>query len=115
MTTIKNVKTIQKKSRSHTVTPTGPSTFAVTSGASGNQYRVHINGSSGSCSCEWAKYRPAGDGRCGCSHVVAVFDYLATEAGRKVSAWNSQEEAQRQHRPRFSIGDGVILTSRRTF
>lgn len=113
MPTITNPKTIQKKSRTHLVTPTGPNTYAVTSGASGNTYNVHITPSGGTCSCKWAQYRPNGDHHSGCSHVIATFDYIAQTNNRTVSAWSSREQAQRQHRPNFSIGDGVTLTLRK--
>lgn len=114
MPTITNVKSIQKKSRSHVVTPTGPNTYTVTSGASGNSYNVHVTPSGGSCSCKWAQYRPSGDHRSGCSHVIAVFDYIAQQTdNRTVSAWSNREQAQRQHRSNFAIGDGVTLTLRK--
>ncbi len=121
MPTIASPKAIQKKSRTHLVTPTGPNSYTVTSGASGNTYNVHVTPSTGSgrgpsggtCSCKWAQYRPTGDHRSGCSHVVAVFDYIAQNDNRTVSAWSSREQAQRQHRPNFSIGDGVTLTLRK--
>jgi hypothetical protein len=110
--TIKNVKAIQSKSRTHEVTEIGPDAYSVKSGASGKSYNVHITAHGGSCSCDWGSFRPRGDTRSGCSHVTAVYNHIAAESGRKVSAWGSKEDAQRQHKPTLSIGDGVTLTAR---
>jgi len=110
--TIKNAKAVQIKSRTHTVTHLTGNTYEVTSGASGNAYTVTVHSHGGTCSCTWASYRPRGDGRSGCSHVISVYNHIEAEAGRKVSAWATAEDARRQHRPLASIGDGVVLTSR---
>lgn len=114
MTTITNAKSIQKKSKTHLVTQTGPASYTVTSGASGNEYHVRVFEHGAVCDCKWAQYRPACDQRSGCSHVVACYNHLATQAGRKVSAWNSRKEAKKQHKPIAAIGDGVTLTARLT-
>lgn len=109
---IRNPKTIQKKSRSHEVSLLSRNRYAVTSGASGNQYTVSlVNGSGALCNCKWGQYRP-GIGKSGCSHVVAVMDWIEAQKGRTVSAWVDPEQAKRQHRPAQTIGDGVVLTSR---
>lgn len=115
MTTIKNAKTVQTKSRSHSVKQVAGNTFKVTSGHSGETYKVQVfNGESGTCTCTWGQYRRHINGyRSGCSHVIAVFDYIEAEQGRRVSAWTDAEQASRQHRPTVAIGDGVILTSRK--
>lgn len=108
----RNAKNLQQKSRSHRITQTGPSTFSVTSGASGNEYQIALTEHGATCTCTWSQYRPTSDRRSGCSHTVAVYNFIAGESGRKVSAWGSQEAAQRQHRPTLNIGDDLILTSR---
>lgn len=110
--TIKNVKTIQKKSKGHTVTSTGPDAFSVTSGASGKAYTVNFFEHGATCTCEWGAHRPMIDRRSACSHVISVFDYIATEANRTVSAWSSVDDAKRQHKPILQIGDGVTITAR---
>lgn len=110
---IKNVKNIQAKAKRNTVRRITGSLYEVTSATSGNRYNVRVNGNAATCSCDWAKYRPGHDQRCGCSHAVAVFEFIAEqEQGRTVSAWGNVEDAQRQHRPLFTIGDGVVLTTR---
>lgn len=117
MNAITNPKTLQKKAKSHTVTPLDHNTFRVTSGASGNEYLVRLqNGIEGAvCDCPWGAYRTYGDHyRSGCSHVQAVYRHLEGQRNRAPSAWASREDAQRQRRPMLDIGDGVILTSRRT-
>lgn len=118
---IKNVKGIQAKSRKHQVQPISGTVYAVVSATSGSRYTVRVasgpSTSSGTerhctCTCDWSKYRPGHDQRCGCSHAVAVLDFIAEQEGRTVMAWGSVADAQRQHRPAFSIGDGVVLTTR---
>jgi len=113
-TLIRNAKTIQRKSRRHRVNQTGPHTYTVTSGTSGNVYHVYVDDDSrvADCTCSWGQYRRCGAGS-GCSHVVAVHEYRAECEGRRVSVWADANQASRQHRPAFSIGDGVILTTRR--
>ena len=109
---IKNVKSIQSKAKKNAVTRISNSLYEVTSSTSGNVYKVRIQGDQGSCTCDWAKYRPSSDTRCGCSHVVAAFEFIAEEKGRTVSPWGNEADAKRQHRPMINIGDGVVLTSR---
>lgn len=110
---IKNAKTIQNKSKGHTVKETGLHTFSVVSGTSGEEYTVTMVGQGATCTCPWGQYRRNDDRRrSGCSHVVAVYAHLESEAGRKVSAWTDESQARRQHRPAFAIGNGMILTSR---
>ena len=112
-------KKVQRKSRTHTVTQVGVNTYHVTSGHSGKTYTVRLQDQTRDgavtytgavCDCKWSQYRPANDSRSGCSHVMAVFDYV--DARRTISAWGQTEDAKRQHRPVTYIGDGVILTSR---
>ncbi len=111
---IRNAKGIQHKSRGHVVTQTGPRTFRVVSGTSGNAYRVYVDPVShvGDCTCSWGQFRRCGAGS-GCSHVVAVHEYIAEQAGRRVSAWTDETQAERQHRSAYRIGDNVILTTRK--
>jgi hypothetical protein len=109
---IKNAKKIQSKSRTHKITDVGGG-FRVESGASGKSYFVRMMGHGAICSCNWAKYRPAMDKRSGCSHVVSVYNHIQESQGRRASAWVSEGDAKRQHRPLREIGDGVWLTSRK--
>lgn len=112
MSKITNPKAIQAKSKSHVVTPHGGDVFTVESGASRKTYTVNVYEHGATCTCDWAKYRPASDTRSGCSHVVSVYNHIAETAGRKVSAWANAGDAKRQHRPSLNIGDGVTLTAR---
>ncbi len=112
--TIKNAKAVQSKSRTHTVKELGGDVYEVTSGETGKVYHVHAAGNGGSCTCDWAKYRPAsGGGKSGCSHVIAVVNHIAGSDDRRVMAWATLEDANRQHRPVMDIGDGVVLTTRK--
>lgn len=112
---ITNAKQVQSKSRSHEVKQVAGNTYQVTSGHSGDTYKVQIfSDMSGTCTCKWGQYRKHSNCyRSGCSHVVAVFDWIEQGQGRTVSAWTSEDQAKRQHRPMVNIGDGVILTSRK--
>ena len=114
--TIKNAKKIHQKSDIHTVTENAHGWYEVTSGTSGNVYMVSVHQTgmteSASCNCGWgtrggtySRYQSA------CSHVQAVFEYR--EHGRRTSAWSSEVDATRQHRPVKDIGDGIILTTRK--
>jgi hypothetical protein len=108
---VRNAKSLQKKSRSHEVTQVSPTAFTVVSGGSGSTYTVTLAGQSARCTCDWGKFRKAGQPS-GCSHVVSVYDHIAAQGGRKVSAWSSEDDARRQHRPIIQIGDGLTLTAR---
>ena len=109
---IKNSKKVNKKSKSHTVIPIDVG-YLVTSGTSGEQYRVIIVQGGAVCNCEWGRYRKWSDPRSACSHVQAVMAYEQAQGGRKVSAWGNEMDAKRQHRSMLDIGDGVYLTARR--
>ena len=108
---IKNAKAINKKSKSHTVTPIDGG-YLVTSGTSGEQYRVIIVQGGAVCNCEWGRYRKWSDPRSACSHVQAVMAYEQARNGKRLSAWGNEMDAKRQHRPMLHIGDGVFLTAR---
>lgn len=115
MTTNRNAKAIQTKSRTHEVHPLSANAYEVTSGNSGKAYRVTLlPGGGAACTCDWAKYRPASNGgKCGCSHVLAVYQWQAQFDGKaSVSAWASEEKAAKQHRPAITIGDGLVITLR---
>jgi hypothetical protein len=104
---------LKKKSKSHEVQQTGPARYTVTSGHTGSQYEIAILENGASCTCDWAKYRPVENGgRSGCSHVLAVLAYIESENGRTISAFETLEQAGRQHRPIADIGDGLVLTTR---
>jgi hypothetical protein len=111
MSITRNAKQIQAKSRKHEVAQTGPTSFTVTSGTSGSQYQITLNGIA-KCSCDWGKFRKAGT-TCGCSHVLSVYSFLGDQAGRKVMAWSSEEEARRQHRQMVTEIEGLVLTARK--
>jgi hypothetical protein len=113
MKTIKNAKTVQSKSRMNEVHPLGDNVYEVVSGASGNVYRVRHNNDGCTCDCNWATHRPETDPRSGCSHVLAVLNFIARDGGAvSVSAWTSEADAHRQHRRTMDIGDGVLVTVR---
>jgi hypothetical protein len=63
------------------------------------------------CTCPWAQ-----NGGVACSHVMAALERLAEFKGRKLSFWNSREEAERQKKRTFRINgrknEGVWITSR---
>jgi hypothetical protein len=83
----------------------------------GNEYIVNVfkNGGAG-CNCDWAMKRQDAltdnKGATACSHTIAVFEFIAEGQGKKVSAWESPEQAERQHRPVTNMTDGVVLTAR---
>lgn len=112
---IRKPKPLQKKSKSHEVSQTTANHFQVVSGTSGQIYDVRLthNHTGATCSCKWGQYRNHGDPRSGCSHVQAALGFVKAQEGRTVSAWTSQKDAERQHRPILEIGDGVKITLRK--
>lgn len=110
---MRNAKNLQSKSRSHQVTQTSATTYTVKSGSSGSVYTVTLQNQGATCQCDWAKYRKAGQPS-SCSHTISVYNHIAEWTGRKVSAWQSKEQAKKQHRPTLDIGDGITLTTRQT-
>lgn len=115
-TKVTNPKAIQNKSRLHQITPIDNGQFLVTSGVSGEVYTVRLQPSNiqgAVCNCNWGQRRPRHDAwRSGCSHVVAVFNYLEQTGNRSVSVWTSEDDVKKQHRSSYAIGDGVTLTSK---
>ncbi len=108
----RHAKQLQSKSRIHQVTEVAgqPNAYDVTSGHSGKVYRVLVNPDGAFCTCDWAAYRPMNDHRSACSHTIAVYDHIAQQESRRASAWASEQEARRQHKPVTQIGDGVLVT-----
>jgi hypothetical protein len=109
-------KFLQSKSKSHSVSHVHGYTYQVESGTSGNTYTVRLSPDlqKAWCTCDWAKYRPHNTGHvCGCSHTVAVYRYLAAETDATISVWSSEDDARRQHRPWWPVGDGLFVTQRR--
>jgi len=110
---IRNYKEVASKGKSHTVTLIAPLTYEVESGHSGNLYQVELVQNGATCTCDWGTYRGRHDHRSACSHVQAVYRYIEEQNERIPSAWGTEEQARRQHRPIRDIGDGVLLTTRR--
>jgi len=113
---ISNPKKLQAKSRTHNVTPLDHNVFRVKSGSSDKEYLVRLQHDieGAVCDCRWGQFRRFNDHyRSACSHVQAVYRHLEDHRNRAPSAWISEEDANRQHRPKLEIGDGVILTVRK--
>lgn len=112
---IVNPKKVSQKAKTHDVTPVDHNTFQINS-SSGNTYLVRLlDKEGGMCNCKWGQYRKASDNyQSACSHVQAVYSQLEGQRNRTTSAWSTKKDALRQHRQMTKIGDGVILTSRRT-
>lgn len=124
-----NHKDLMKKARRHlkygAVEHLYGGQWKVTSGDSDLLYAVRElvkDGDPGAtCSCPWGGFRKWEDVRSACSHVRAVYIWVAQnghpleadiQVERVLSAWGSLEDALRQHRKMQDIGDGAILTSR---
>lgn len=106
---IKNVKTLQQKSRIHNITRVNDNLFTVESGTSHKYYNVRLNDNcNATCTCNWGKYHPDGSA---CSHVQSVYTFINQEQrNRNAYTWNSQEDADRQKRHQINLADGVIIT-----
>lgn len=113
---ITNPKLVNKKAKTHDVTPLDNDFFRVRSGSSRNEYLVRLlpNEDGATCDCAWGQHRRYADNhKSGCSHVQAVYQQLEGHRNRTISAWSTKEDAYRQHRPMANIGDNVILTLRK--
>jgi len=115
----RHADSLLKKARTHTVIldDVNFGRYRVISGGSGSEYIVNVFKDTGaSCNCDWARKRQdslaENKGATACSHTIAVFEFIANGEGKRVSAWASEEEAQRQHRPVVDMVDGVMLTKR---
>lgn len=106
---IKRVKEINRKGKAHKVVEIRECEYEVTSATSGKAYRVTLWADRNSCTCKWGKYNH----NSACSHVQAVYEWLANLEGRTTSAWGSVEEAKRQHKKIANLGNGVVLTARK--
>lgn len=110
-------KVVSQKAKTHDVTPLDRDTFRVKSGESGKDYFVRLlpNEDGGTCDCKWGERRKYRDNyKSACSHVQAVYLQIEGQRSRTVAAWSTKEEAKRQHRQMTDIGDGVILTLRKS-
>jgi len=107
----RHAKELQTKSRTHQITSLAAGVYEVTSGASGETYRVTVNDHGATCTCNWAKYRPTTDPRSACSHTIAVYNYRAQQQKRRAYAWHDEERARRQHKKLTGIGDGILVTT----
>ena len=117
----RHAEKLLKKARTHAVILDDPKfgRYRVISGGSGTEYIVNVfqNGEGASCNCDWARKRQEAlaenKGATACSHTIAVFEFIAQGKGKRVSAWSSPSEAERQHRPATDMVDGIVLTERK--
>jgi len=114
---VKNAKPIQEKAAECKATGfvegANDAKLVSVESPSGATYTVEVLDGAAYCGCEWGSYRPVADQRTGCSHSIAALDYIEKKAaGRKLSVWVNQDDANRQHRPSRNIGDGIVVTSR---
>jgi hypothetical protein len=113
----KNLQELHKRSKQLIATVLNAHTVIVSSASSptGNHVVTLQYGDDGiihaRCTCPWAQ-----NGGVACSHVMAALERLAAFKGRKLSFWNSREEAVRQKKRLFRIGgykdQGIWITSR---
>lgn len=105
----RHAKKLQKKSRTHTVRQVSGNVYEVTSGYSGNIYRVTFLPNGGAvCTCKWGQYRKAVTPQSGCSHVIEAYNFR--ETARTAYTWADPKDAKRQKNITRYIGDGLILT-----
>jgi len=100
-------KRMEEKARKCKVRSLGDGLYLVAS-PSGGEYVV--DPVTPRCTCDWHKHHP----ETACSHAIAARrEHEEAVIGRRVSVWNDEADARRQHRPRFRLGD-VWATSRAT-
>jgi hypothetical protein len=118
---IANHKKVQKKRLLHKVwfvwerPADGARQYGIRSGESDQVYTVWAlpNGTY-ICSCTWGQFKRLDDPACACSHPQAVDDWrnLHERGVGHNSAWGTEEDAQRQHKPTRYIGDNTWITDR---
>ena len=101
MPTITNLPAVAAKAKTHQVNQVSGNHFTVVSGASDALYHIRLTPYA-TCSCEWAKYRPAGT-PCGCSHVQAVVSYVASQEGYGATARPAHEDTRPPYTGKFII------------
>lgn len=111
---VRNIAAMIKKSKTHKVRKDRGSdiSYTVTSGGSGNDYRVHIYSNGSTCTCDWGKGRWVNaDGRSACSHVLAVYRRRASAKGLQLQVFNSSREARAVKKAKkLYVGDSVYIT-----
>ncbi len=114
----KHIKNLQSKSRKLIVGRVDESTFAVDSSSDPNQRHIvtlkpDANGRiQSTCTCEWSQFRGVG-----CAHVMATLNFVAEQKGRKLSFWQTEDDAKRQKNRIFKLTnqsgrEHVWITSR---
>lgn len=110
---IVNAETVHAKSLTHTVIPLADRSFQVVSGTSHLVYIVTpIEGTKGAtCTCHWGQHRDPDNPASGCSHVMAVYGYLAEVLNlTDTAAWVTKGDAAGLHQAMVELGDGVTMT-----
>ena len=111
-----NIKKLQSRSRDLRVARVNSHTFRVTSISHPEHEhfvtlvpdqdgRIHST-----CNCEWSRFQGIA-----CTHVMAALDFVAKQKGRKLSFWQTQEDARRQKNRIFELtgrDETVWITSR---
>jgi len=110
----RHAKKLQKKAKKVTIlnkVATQSGILWTVKSPSGSEYDIfeHADGSGFSCTCEWAKYHDTR--KSACSHVLGLIRAIKAEKGKATSFWFDAEDAKRQHRATFGVGD-IIATTR---
>jgi len=104
----RHTKTLQSKSRTHQVRLDSGDGWLVTSGSSGNEYRVRqLADGRFWCGCDWHVWHSAGE----CSHTAAVRNWVAEAGGRRAYLKGSMEDYRRSHQRFDAFNEGVIYTT----
>ena len=105
----RHTKQLQSKSRTHQVRLDSGDGWLVTSGSSGNEYRVRqLADGRFWCGCTWHEYHLGGE----CSHTAAVREWLAEAEGRRTYLKDSVESYRRSHQRYEDWNEEIIYTSK---
>lgn len=119
MTVPKQIKDLQYKSRDLTVRRIGRDFRYIVESASqpDDKYEVSVEFDENrvvhaTCTCAWANYNGIA-----CSHVLATLEHMASQKGRTLSFWQSEDAARRQKHRLFQLAgknhhDIIWITSR---
>jgi|PlaIllAssembly_1097288.scaffolds.fasta_scaffold211939_3 hypothetical protein len=118
----RNVGEMWAKAKTHTVVCTAPGQYEVTSGESGDTYKVSVfqgqavmEGATAqtlrcTCGCDYGQYHAS---ECACSHTLAAVRFALANKGLKATGTaNSPVAARKAHRRTYYAGEGVWVNVR---
>ena len=109
----RHAKSLQAKAKKVELIAVRKDSYLVKS-TSGQEYTIfdHSDGTF-TCTCKWAEFHNTRVQPC--AHVLGLMEALENlTEDQKLSFWETEEDAKRQHRPVVRVGLGLYATSRKS-